>query len=47
MEGSILLLHKRESTVILFQLSQYQLQIKISSDKMKVSHIVCTNTQLL
>jgi hypothetical protein len=46
MEGSILLLHKQEPTVILFKRSQYQQQI-IISEKIKVSHIFYTNTQLL
>jgi hypothetical protein len=47
MEGPILLLHKQDPTVILFKRSQYRRQITINSDKMNVSYIFCTNTQLL
>jgi hypothetical protein len=43
MGSSILLHHKRESTVTLFKSNQYQRQTTINSDKMKVSQIVCTN----
>jgi hypothetical protein len=46
MEGFILFLHKQDPTVILFKRIQYQRQTTIISDKIKVSHIFSTNTQL-